>query len=143
VLRAHYNGFRALLAPLEARAGAEKVEVYDGSADALGETPSLPADRPERYVVTRPDSMPMSSERLAQHSNELTGRLYVTHVGVSVRQVQWLQEQTRALLLDKRPVVTGRRVAPLSLLDSSPVSVDRDLQPAPLYAVDVYTLFTA
>lgn len=141
MLRAHLTGFLALLAPLSS--APSNVPVVTGAADSEDQAPALPANRPERFIVVRPDSMPVDSGRLAQYSGNLNGRLYVTCVGRTVEQVQWLQEKSRALLVDKRPVVTGRSVAPLKVLDGSPVTVDRDVQPSVLYAVDVYQLFSA
>ncbi len=138
MIRAHLTGFLGLLTPL-----AGNPPVLTGSADAQDQAPILPTDRTTPYVVVRTDNMPMTSDRIAQASTHLTGRFYVTHVGKTVQEVQWAQEKTRALLVDKRPTVTGRSVGRLSMTDSSPVQTDRDVQPPLVYAVDVYTCFSA
>lgn len=141
MIRAHLNAVLALLAPLSA--SPTDTPIYTGSADAQDQAPILPAARVTPYVVVRTDNMPVTSGRLAQYSGNLTGRFYVTCIGKTVEEAQWAQEKTRALLVDKRPVVTGRSVGRLSLTDSSPVETDRDVQPPLVYAVDVYTVFSA
>jgi hypothetical protein len=141
LIRAHLDAFVALLASLTG--SPTNMPVLTGSADAQNQAPVLPADRVTPFIVVRPDNMPVFSDRIAQHSANLLGRLYVTCVGKTVREAQWAQEKSRALLVDKRPVVTGRSVGRLKLTDSSPVQTDRDVQPPLVYAVDVYELFSA
>jgi hypothetical protein len=141
MIRAHLDAFVALLAPLTSAPTSMPVVV--GSADAVNQAPALPADRVTPFVVVRSDNMPVTSGRLAQYSGNLLGRVYVTCVGKTVREAQWAQEKTRALLIDKKPVVTGRSVARLKLADSSPTQTDRDVQPPLVYAVDMYELFSA
>lgn len=145
MIRAHFDAVVALLAPL--KAAPSNTPILVGGADSIDQAPVLPAARVTPYVVVRPDSMPQESDRLAPFSGNLNGRIYVTCIGADVREVQWAQERTRALLVDKRPSVTvasvARSVAPLSLEGGSPVAIDRDVTPHLYYAVDVYRLFSA
>lgn len=140
-VRAHVDAVMALLASLPN--APTSMPVLRQSADAIDQAPALPASRVTPYVVVRTDSMPMESGRLAQYSGNLRGLVYVTHVGESAKEAQWAQEKTRVLLLDKKPVVSGRSVGRLSMTDSSPVLADRDVQPPLIYVVDVYSLFSA
>lgn len=140
MLRAHLAAVRVLLEPLTAPPSSTPVIVGDlddaGKASTAGVLPVTP------YVMVRPDSFPMVSDRLAQWSANVNGRLYVTCVGGTVAEAQWAQERTRDLLLDKRPVVAGRSVAPLALVDGQPLQSDRDTTPPLLFVVDVYRYST-
>lgn len=141
MIRAHLDAFVALITPLSS--APTSMPVLTGSADAQNQAPALPADRVTPFIVVRTDNMPVFSDRIAQHSANLIGRFYVTCVGKTVREAQWAQEKSRALLVDKKPTVSGRSVGRLKLSDSSPTQTDRDVQPPLVFAVDVYEFFSA
>jgi hypothetical protein len=140
-VRAHLDAFVALLSPLTGAPSSMRVVV--GATDAEDQAPALPADRQTPFVVVRPDSMPMESDRLGVHSANLNGRVYVTCVGSTVKEAQWAQEKTRALLVDKKPTVAGRSVGRLQIDIGSPLQVDRDVTPPLFFVVDVYRYFSA
>lgn len=137
MIRTHLAAVVALLATRPA-----SLHLWVPTLDDAGQVPSAntPPDTP--YVVVRPDGMPLSSDRLAQWSTVLNGRIYVTHVGATQDEVLWAMEQTRALLLDAYPVVSGRSVSPLAIVASGPIEADRDVSPPVLVGVDIYRLFS-
>lgn len=138
MIRAHLAAVVGLLTTgLPSTTGVHVGEV--GSALEATD-PAPPESTP--YVVVRTDTMPVTSDRLAQWSQRLDARFYVSCVGQTVREAQWAQEKTRALLLDVVPVVAGRTCGPLTGGDSSPVAIDRDVTPSLFVAVDVYRLLT-
>jgi hypothetical protein len=140
VIMEHFQAVSGLLAPLEA--APTNLLVAISALDDVW-TPQLP-QQPERYpyVVVRPDSMPVFSDRLAQYSGNLLGRVYVTAVGEVVNQVLWALDKTRSVLVDAVPVIAGRSVSPLRLDGGQPVMADRDTTPPVFFGVDIYTLFT-
>jgi hypothetical protein len=89
------------------------------------------------------DGLPQANDRLAGWSANIDGLVYVRCFGDTVLEVAWVQEKTRAVLLDVTPTIAGRSVQPLRMYSSQRPSADRD-EPTPLFAaVDVYTLFSA
>lgn len=137
MIRAHVTAITTLLAGLPSTCKVHLADV-DGALDGVNAAP--PPSTP--YVVLRTDSAPLTSDRLTQWSNRLDMRLYVTCVGATMREAQWAQEKTRALLVDVVPTVTGRTCGPLTMADSSPVTTDHDVTPPLLVVVDVYRLLS-
>jgi hypothetical protein len=141
VIRAHVAAVRALLAPLEASPTSMPVFVAGLDDPHVPLDPQQPSRTP--YVVLRTDGLPtLRSERLAPWSNDVTGRLYVVCAGSSWDEAAWALEKTRGVLADVVPVVAGRSVAPLRLVDSSDIEADRDVSPPLWSGVDVYALQT-
>lgn len=138
MIRAHVDAVRALLAPLEA--SPTSLLVFEGGLDGpyTATLPLQPLRTP--YVVLRVGGFPISTGRLAQWSNDLDGRLYVACAGAVWDEAAWAMEKTRGVLLDAVPVVSGRSVAPLRLVDSSPIEADRDASPPVWVGVDLYAV---
>lgn len=138
MIRAHVAAIRDLLAPLEA--APTNLLMFEAGLD--GEDVALAPLQPARtpYVVLRIGGFPLSSSRLAQWSNDLDGRLYVACAGAVWDEAAWALEKTRGVLLDAVPVVSGRSVAPLSLVDSSQIEADRDASPPVWVGVDLYAV---
>jgi hypothetical protein len=114
---------------------------YIGAPDSEAyQLPSTPPRTP--YVVLRTDSMPLESDRLAQYSSALNGRVYIVGVGSTWDEAAWALDKTRGVLLDVVPVVAGRSVAPLALVGSSPIEADGDVIPPLFSGVDIYRLFS-
>jgi hypothetical protein len=139
-IRAHLTAVAALLAPLQA--APTNLLVFTGSVDGEG-TPLVPI-QPERtpYVVVRLGASPVTSGRLAPYSRELDARIYVACAGATWDEAAWAMEQIRVVLLDVVPVVSGRSLGPLRMVDSSPIEPDRDATPPVFVGVDLYGLLS-
>lgn len=140
MIRAHLDAVSELLAPLQS-APTNLLVVLAGLDDAWT---ALDPQQPQRlpYVVVRTTGMPVTSDRLAQWSNRLDGRIYVTCVGAVWDSAAWAMEKTRGVLLDAVPTVAGRSVAPLALVDSSDIAADRDASPPVWVGTDIYRLMS-
>jgi hypothetical protein len=111
------------------------VTVYDadGPAQPHGAVP---------YAVIRTDSGDLSGSLGNRHS-DLTLTVWVTSVGGTREQAQWVADEVRAVMLDSPPAVTGRTAQPAWQQLSQPVSRDDGLEPPLFYAVAAYRLHTS
>lgn len=123
--RAHVT---AVLTLLDA---VPNLTTYDGLVPAR---PVLP------YAVVWPDSGRAERSSILAASNVVASEMYVTCVGSSREQAQWVAEKVDAALLDVRPTITGRSCWPIEQVLTRPVQRDDDVDPPLVYAVNVYRL---
>ena len=140
MIRAHFDAISVLLDPIQSPPTG--LLVYTAALDDAWTPLDPPQPMQYPYAVMRSSGMPVTSDRLAQWSNRLDGLIYMTGVGLVYDQAAWVLEKIRSVLLDAVPVVSGRSVAPLALVDSSTIEADRDVSPPLFHGVDVYRLFS-
>lgn len=125
MIRAHIDAVVALLN------ASPNVVVHDG---IVPNNAALP------YVVVFADQGAADPTSLAYASDWRTFHLHTTCVGSTQLQVRALAERVDAALLDQRPTVAGRSVAPLRKALTQPVRQDTDVDPPVLFAADVWVL---
>jgi hypothetical protein len=125
VILEHHEAIRTLLASLE---------FYDGQVPS---EPTFP------YRVLYLDTGFERSEKLCATSNRADFRFQITSVALTAQGVAIVADQSRSLLVDARPVVTGRVCAPIRRETSIPVRPDADVTDPgtnlhPMFSVDTY-----
>lgn len=125
----HFQVFRALLSTLPV-----SITLYQ---DDIPETPSFP------YAVLRMSTGTESAERLCVDSNAADFWAWLTCVGTTGDSARVVARETRARLVDARPVVAGRTCTPIRKESSLTIQPDRDVVVPgtnlhPLYGVDGY-----
>jgi hypothetical protein len=126
-VRVHDNAFLALI---KADTGLAST-TFEGTVE----------DRPARYVSVFSRETRSPNRYTGPHSwveNEYT----VHSVGATPEQAKWAREHMLAKTLDVAPSVTGWRCGQIRFITSQPLAIDRDVNPALWYCVDVLA-FTA
>jgi hypothetical protein len=121
VIRAHYNGFKALLT-----AAPNALMVNDAESENLtgGLYVTLYPDTGERQAIDLADANPMKM-----------WTVQTTVTGLDLYQVNKGMEMVEARLEGVRPVVTGRTCTRIKKLLSRMAERDDDADPAKFYAV--------
>jgi hypothetical protein len=121
----HHEAIRGLLSSLA---------FYDGQ---VPNEPTFP------YRVLYLDTGFERSEKLCATSNRADFRFQITSVALTAQGVAIVADQSRSLLVDVRPVVTGRTCTQIRRETSIPVRPDRDVVDTatglhPMFSVDTY-----
>lgn len=80
---------------------------------------------PTPYWLVLPDAGILDGETLAGASSRIDMRVVVKSVGATAREAIAAAQAARAVLVDARPVVAGRRCWPVRHTDTLPVMPDQ------------------
>lgn len=139
-MRAHLAGIAALI--------PNGIHVYDTEAERPDYNPAdwsgawSDAQRaawtlPDRYVVLAAPTFADDSLTIDGARRVVDDYLQVMAVGISARQVRWVQEAVRSALDPGTPTVAGHRCR-IKLRATGIHAVDRDVTPHRHYATDTY-----
>lgn len=130
-MRDHFDAVKVMLAPMN-----RQVHFVEASG-----SPSYP------YMILWGLPGQLSADAIDGGQRVISDLLRVTHVGATPEAVMELRRLSRPLLMQSRPIVTGRTVHELRMLDATDVMIDRDVNMPqtnrhPAYGVDVYRLIS-
>ena len=111
------------------------VTTYDAEGPATPHT-EVP------YCVVRTDAGRVEPGSLGDRSSELRQLVWVTAVGETREQAQWVADKCRTELFTNGVTVSGRSAHPVTQVSSQMATRDDDVSPPLFYAVDVYRLHT-
>lgn len=138
-MKAHIDAIKAMFAPYGKDVYFADAVKYDAQGNVV------PLTYP--YVLLWSGTGRLISDEVDGAQDDLNDILGVTTVAASADAVLVATARVRSYLLGKQPVVEGRYVQPLRLIDAQQVTPDRDVTVPgtnrhPSFAVDLYRLIS-
>lgn len=127
MVKAHADALKALLAAVP------HITVYDGQ---VPDNPALP------YVVLWTQAPRRFSSSLKGDQSNGLAYFTTTTVALDTDGVRIVQQRVQDALTDARLIVTGYKPQRIQHTHSQPITLDRDVTPRRLFAVDQWQFMT-